>query len=349
MTRMARRVNTVAKPRPAQLDPERINAALHGLFGSQLATRVGFHAIVPAFRQDGADVAPEDLPVSRRISVLVHGLMDDERGWILGGWESATRALKRTPVLFRHPSGEPIPQNGDALSNLLERLYQSNKIAEIDLVGFSQGGLVARAALNHATEKKLEWIHHVHNVIFVGTPLLGADLERTVSYLSSILGSLPALRPWYLRPALRHAPGMRGSPIPDLVHFFAVTIPGLSTAAIRLLVEQRSHGIRDLRHGRYRWEDMGLPGTGYSLPPGVETWAIAAYLGGSIPQSPAFWHTDGMVSLPSAWNISDPETLIPPGRRFMITRTSHYNLMFKATALEIYRSLYGRRATRLEA
>lgn len=347
---MARRVKKIANDHPAQLDSDRINAALNGLLGSGLARKFGFRPIVPSLRLHGADIEPEQCAVNQRITVFVHGLMDDERSWILGGWDQAARDLKRTPVLFRHPSGDPVPRNGERLSNLIERLVKAHpKLAEIDLVGYSQGGLTVRAAFNHATEKQLDWVHKVHNVLFVATPLLGADLERLVSYLSNILGTLPALRPWYLRPALRHAPGIGNSLLPDLIHFFAVTVPGLSTRAIRMIVEQRSRGIRDLRHGRYRWEDQGLPGAGYSLPPNVQTWAIAGLLAGEVPEHPAFWHTDGMVSLPSAWHMMDGPALIPPGHRFALTHVSHYNMMFKPEAVEIYQSLYRHGTARKKA
>ena len=84
--------------------------------------------------------------------VFLHGLMETERGWRLGGREPYGARLRRepglTPVYVRYNSGRHISENGRSLADLLERVVAEwpVEVEEVALVGHSMGGLVARSA-----------------------------------------------------------------------------------------------------------------------------------------------------------------------------------------------------------
>ena len=82
------------------------------------------------------------------------------------------------------------------------------------LVGHSMGGLVLRAASHHATTHDLDWTTLVTDVVYLGTPHLGAPLARFVDAAARALGRLPETR------------GLTG------------------------LLDHRSDGVRDLTTGR---------------------------------------------------------------------------------------------------
>ena len=59
-------------------------------------------------------------------------------------------------------TGRRISRNGRTLSKLLQDLVDDNpNISQIDLVGHSMGGLVARSALFYAKQDRLDWMKRV--------------------------------------------------------------------------------------------------------------------------------------------------------------------------------------------
>src|SRR5699024_6177771 len=102
----------------------------------------------------------------------------------------------------------------------IKQLVEENPdITQIDLVGYSMGGLVARSALFYAEQEGLDWIDRAGNLVTIGTPHQGALLERTGHYLLDIIGKVP----------------------------FAASLSKMGNI--------RSAGIIDLRHGSIRDED----------------------------------------------------------------------------------------------
>src|SRR5437764_10445814 len=57
------------------------------------------------------------------------------------------------------------------------------------------GGLVARSACYQASEAGAEWVRHVHHVVSLGTPHMGAPIEQVVHWASAALNVLPETRP----------------------------------------------------------------------------------------------------------------------------------------------------------
>jgi hypothetical protein len=205
-------------------------AAVQGLRGD-LLEREGNPLHAPmALRADGRSVPPEAdalraaFPGARgRIVVFLHGLMETEHAWALGGGptygERLAADLGVTPVYVRFNSGRHISENGRSLADLLDALCAAWPVAvqEIALVGHSMGGLVARSAGHQAAADGLAWAGKVRHVVSLGTPHLGAPLAQGTGALAAILGALPETRPFagFLRKASAGIRDLRAGSLVD--------------------------------------------------------------------------------------------------------------------------------------
>jgi pimeloyl-ACP methyl ester carboxylesterase len=141
------------------------------------------------------------------------------------------------------------------------------------IVGHSMGGLLARSACHHGRLDGHAWLKHLRQMVFLGTPHLGAPLERGGNWVNVVL----ELSPY--------------------------------TAALARLAKIRSAGITDLRHGSILDEDWQhgdrfahakSKKSTMSLPQGVQCFAIGASISkaGGDPKKPRLG--DGLVPLQSA-------------------------------------------------
>jgi len=182
-------------------------SVLNGLVGDRLEREGSPLAQPMAIRVDGLAVTPDRASLAQafpaatpRLVVFLHGLMESERGWHLGGREDYGSRLARdlgcTPVYVRYNSGRHISENGRSLSDLLGQVVAEwpVEVAEVALVGHSMGGLVSRSACYIAALDEAPWVGHVRHVISLGSPHLGAPLEQAVHYLSAGLNKLPETR-----------------------------------------------------------------------------------------------------------------------------------------------------------
>ncbi|MGA9746735.1 MAG: hypothetical protein WBQ50_04690, partial [Nocardioides sp.] len=103
-----------------------------------------------------------------------------------------------TPVVLRANTGLPIADNGVALASLLDDLVACwpVPVRRIALVGHSMGGLVMRSACAVVTDAPHPWRELVTNVVTLGTPHLGAPLERSVHVGARLLGLAPESAPF---------------------------------------------------------------------------------------------------------------------------------------------------------
>lgn len=164
-------------------------AILNGAVGDHLARTNNGLATTMAFVDRGHGPA-------KRVVVLVHGLMCTEDIWTHADGEDYGTLLARdlgfSPRYVRYNTGLPIADNGAMLSALLEKLVADEpEIEEIVPLGYSMGGLVIRAACHVAAEHEHGWLSKVKKVIYVGTPHLGAPLERAGRVLSKVLAAIP--------------------------------------------------------------------------------------------------------------------------------------------------------------
>jgi pimeloyl-ACP methyl ester carboxylesterase len=209
--------------------------ALNGLIGDRLErSRSALHE--PAsVRVDGEAVAIEESSLSTafpdatpRLVVFLHGLMGTEFYWELGGAHPGdtygarlASDLGYTPVYLRYNTGLHVSENGRSVAALLEELVGAwpVEVQEVALVGHSMGGLIARSACHQGSESGQRWTERVRHMVSLGTPHLGAPLERGAHVAAEALHKLPETR-------------MLGA-----------------------FLRRRSAGIRDLRHGSLVDED----------------------------------------------------------------------------------------------
>ncbi|AKT43083.1 lipase family alpha/beta hydrolase [Chondromyces crocatus] len=214
---------------------DRLLGVLNGVVGDHLA-RTGNGLAIPMQIIRGGSPLPLELlqleaivpaPTSR-VVVLVHGLTDTEACWDMPGGESygsfLARDLGYTPFTLRYNTGRHISENGEALDSLLEQLVAAYPapLDELTLLGHSMGGLVLRSATHAASVRGgSRWLPLARRAIYLGSPHLGAPLERAGNALA-----------WALRK------------VPDPV-----------SVLLGDLVNLRSSGVKDLRYGYLRQED----------------------------------------------------------------------------------------------
>ena len=212
-------------------------AALNGFAGDRLADEGSTLANPMTLRHQGSAIAVERRALSAtfskaspRLAVFVHGLAGNEYVWTMyskrhyGDRQTSygsrlENELGYTPLFIRYNSGLHISQNGRSLAESLDRLVAEWPVAveELVLVGHSMGGLVIRSATHYGADS--DWVRRVRHLFFLGSPHLGAPLEKAVNVVAWALGLLDVTQP------------------------FAAVLNG------------RSRGIKDLRFGSLREED----------------------------------------------------------------------------------------------
>ncbi len=234
--------------------PERANAALaalNGVLGDYLESTTNPLATPMSLRPlvDGASGPP---------LVLLHGLCMNEAQWRRDGadFPAAFARLGYRPLGLRYNSGRAIWRNGAELASLLEDVP-----GPLTLLGHSMGGLVARSAIAQARGKR--WPKRLRRLLTLGTPHLGAPLERGGQQVQRLLAVSAYSRP------------------------------------LAALAARRSAGIRDLRHGSLLEADAGLASR-VPLPAGVPCFAAAASAARAPGGMPARWVGDGLVPVSSA-------------------------------------------------
>jgi pimeloyl-ACP methyl ester carboxylesterase len=192
-------------------------SALNGMWGDRIERDHAALALGMDLRHAGDETA--------RVAVFVHGLCETDTAWALGGGptygERLREDLGHTPVYARYNTGRHISDNGRALAAALEALVGGwpVEIEELVLVGHSMGGLVARSACHYGECDGLAWTGCLRHVVSLGSPHLGAPLERAAARGSHLLTRLP------------------------------------ETAPLARLLTVRSAGVKDLRYGACLEED----------------------------------------------------------------------------------------------
>ena len=238
-TLLARRVPATAPPAAASTGGSLALGALNGAIGDALASRGSELALEMSIRRDGVDVAPDGAGLAAafpdatpKLGVFVHGLCEADEAWRLlplGANPGARRSygerladdLGYTPIFVRYNTGLHVSDNASHLSALLERVAEGwpVEVEEIALVGHSMGGLVCRGACHRGEATGAGWVAPLRHVLCLGTPHLGAPLEKAANLAGWALARLP------------------------------------ETRALARVVNGRSVGIKDLRFGSCVEED----------------------------------------------------------------------------------------------
>ncbi len=134
-----------------------------------------------------------------KICILIHGLTNDETIWNFSNTKNENYGtflqndLNYTPFYVRYNTGLHISENGKQLAQLIETLVQNYPTAvdEIVIIAHSMGGLVTRSACYYAPLQNANWTDKLTKLFFLGTPHLGAPLEKFGNALSHLLKSIP--------------------------------------------------------------------------------------------------------------------------------------------------------------
>lgn len=317
------------KPAASSNAREALLAALNGVLGDHLAASGNPLAIPMRLRRHGqpltltAQGLAESIPqASGKILVLVHGLCMNDMQWRRNGHDhgaALAKAAGYTPVYLHYNSGQHVSTNGHAFAATLETLLQAwpVPVEQITILGHSMGGLLARSACHYGGLAGHEWLKHLRQMVFLGTPHHGAPLERGGNWITFILEVSPY------------------------------------TAALARLGKIRSAGITDLRHGSILDDDWehgdrfahGRKRKLVPLPAGVDCYAIGVALAKTAghPSEPLLG--DGLVPLYSALgqdkDISKGKGHsldVPESNQWLGYGMNHMDLLDRA---EVYEKLGG--------
>jgi hypothetical protein len=201
-----------------------------------------------------------------------------------------------TPVHLEYNSGLRVARNGRELAQLLQRIADAWPVPleSIAILAHSMGGLVARSAIHQAHAAGFDWPRRLRDLVFLGTPHLGAPLERIGHVVDRLLLSTP----W--------------------------------SAPLAMLGQVRSAGITDLRHGTVLDARGPADGGAVPLPRGVRCRAVAGSLHAPRTTRARHWIGDGLVPLDSALGRHPDPALalaIPRDGRLVVEDAGHFDLL----------------------
>ena len=188
-------------------------AALNGLYGDHLDARGNGLALGMGFRHHGEDVDPTPAGLAAafpdatsRVAVFVHGLGETDEAWRLLPLRGAGRARRRTygerlqDELELHAAAPPLQHRPAHLATTAASSRRLLDDARRGLAGRRRGARPRRPLdgrprgpqrlpLRRVDDRR--WTAAVRHVFCLGTPHLGADLEKGVNVLGWALGRLP--------------------------------------------------------------------------------------------------------------------------------------------------------------
>lgn len=297
--------------------PEReaVLAALNGVLGDYLEASANPLAIRMSLRRNGHALQLDKpalataLPnAGGKLLVLVHGLCMNDLQWVRQGHDHGAALaadLGFTPLYLHYNSGRHVSTNGREFAELLEALLASwpGPVEELDILGHSMGGLLARSAWHYGTAARHAWPQRLKKIVFLGTPHQGAPMERGGNWIDITLGLSPYTAP------LSRLGKIRSAGITDLRHGY--------------LLDEDWHG-RD-RFAKSAGHHKTLP-----LPEGVQCYAIAATTGKQTGDLKDRLIGDGLVPLASALGRHakrERSLAFPQDRQWVANETGHLDLL----------------------
>jgi len=306
----------IGKPVEASQRGRMVVSAINGLIGDELRMLDDPQAITMSVRVDGADVPANSWPLREafrdgrgHLVLFLHGLCENDESWALNARTLGTTYPDRiaaetsgTPVMIRYNTGLHISENGRHLDQLVRQLVANwpVTVTRITLVGHSMGGLVARAATNHATAAGQTWQHLVRDVVCLGTPHTGARLEKAAHLGSRLLRFWPESRPF------------------------------------GRILDSRSAGIVDLRHGyisadEWKGQELtsqwGLDRIAAAPLPHAEYHFVAATLGATQGHPLSAVLGDLLVHFSSATGVGRTGAVVDGARFEYLPSTNHFALL----------------------
>jgi pimeloyl-ACP methyl ester carboxylesterase len=341
-----------------------IRAGMSGLLGATLPKELHYPARMQ-LRYQGRQATPKEiarvyLEQSERKDILffIHGLMFDETCWQASGF-NMTEAFEGDFDIFavhvRYNTGLHISENGLEFAHLMEEVFRN--IGDFQghwhIVAHSMGGLVSRSALHQAEKAGMGFTKCVDKVFLLGTPNRGAPLEKAAHLTSLILKAVPyplrypALALRIIFDNIRVKGQVPLSPIGELTEFYIHRAPTLYLNLAANILELRSDGIQDMRHGHLLQEERekqeewgGMKPLKVPVPPlpWARYYAVAGTLSKNEESDPSVFLTDGMVSTASAANIGKGDLLcfVDNNRYHLLPGVNHFVMPF---CRDVYQTL----------
>ena len=305
-------------------------SALNAAIGDRLADSDSFLAIHMALRADGRDLPalPGALATAYpdatcKLAVFLHGLGETENSWRFNSRRSdpdvpltyGSRLAADagfTPLYLRYNTGLHVSENGKLLADLLTTLFSAwpTSVEEVIMVGHSMGGLVARSACYYGERTGDPWIPGVRHVFYLGSPHLGAPLERLASYSTWALSGTELTRP------------------------------------LASLINRRSAGIKDLRFGYVvddDWSDCDPDAClrshrhNVSLLSSAEHYSISATIS-SGQRHPLGWIFGDLLVPPASAHGHHPRNRnvnFPRDHRYHLGNSHHFDLLNHPDVYEV--------------
>ncbi|WP_367111334.1 esterase/lipase family protein [uncultured Psychrobacter sp.] len=314
--RLYNNVRNQSFPRPLPETIRQLVNILNGVMGDHLVNHNNPLAIPMVLYDHSLFPIHENIPhrkISGRVIILCHGLCMSHLSWQPFEPDSLGKRIGRsqldaTVLYLNYNTGRRISSNGRNFAKVIQQLIDDHPdIMQIDLIGHSMGGLVARSALFYGSQARQDWVNRVGNLITLGSPHHGAVLERIGNFVQDVISKLP----------------------------FA--------GALAKLGDLRSAGIIDLRHGSVRDADwQSLKGRSVlppdfrhptPLPRHVYTYFIASTLAEAhYDAKTTKLLGDGLVTIESALGEDEDEhtLLVPEGHKAIFYGISHYNLIYSS-------------------
>ena len=286
---------------------EALLAAFNGVLGDHLVAQKNLLAIPMQLRQNGQPLSMNTKTRATKVVIMIHGLCTNDLQWERQGHNHGTalaRDLGYLPIYLHYNSGRHISENGRSFADLIENFMQSlDSVTELNFIGHSMGGLVARSAIYYGELAGHDWVRHLDKLIFLGVPHHGAPWERGGNWIDVLL----QIRPY--------------------------------SAPFARLGKIRSAGITDLRYGnildqdwqgRCRFEHSGDHRHPVSLPENIECYTIAATLSKKAGKLSDGLLGDGLVPLDSALGQHQNDRfklLFPEENQVVIRDINHLDLL----------------------
>ena len=202
----------VGAPTEATFTGRQVLSVVNGLVGAELDAVDDPAAITMGLRAGGRDVDVDHAALAAaypaptgRLVLFLHGLSESDESWLRRSDRVGSTYAERlradtdwTPLTLRYNTGLHVSDNGTQLVALVDRLLDQWPVPVTDLafVGHSMGGLVVRAATAQAMAGRSAWVDRVRRVVCLGTPHLGASLEKVVHLGARGLALLPTAAPF---------------------------------------------------------------------------------------------------------------------------------------------------------
>ena len=211
------------------------NKVISSILGSSHDDLISFSKIRLNFRYNNEDISPETVidlyrkSGLNKIILYVPGLFCDEKLWMKLAEEDMGIGdyffnLGYYPIYIRYNQGAHISVNGKDLHELLAKLFAIEPNLPLNIITYSQGGLVLRSALYYAKQNSAAYLSKLQKVFIISSPNGGSYIEK-IGFWAGM--------------------AMQASP------FFILKIIGF-------VGNLRSDAIKDLSHGIIREEDWKL-------------------------------------------------------------------------------------------